>query len=365
MKDTEKYGKLFEEKEPEKEAAFKSTDAKDTVRSAEQQIGVNQQLFADSLERATEEEKQRWQALRGIDLAALSEQEQAQMLQIGRKILDELDEDIAAHPDAAAEAAERVLFLARSYKDRWEALETLIIAASKKGLTEINNSTNKRTLKGMVGKVDIEKRQISDAKGNIPEPGHPFKRGFCRVVAVLLALAVAAMFLVPGVSALLTDDLMETVVMAMGVIVMVASYFLVGFWGAAGIMVVFALLVVGGTSIMPMALFGKLLVTLVAVVIVFFCLRAARRESTKLTSEAVQRRKDAVETVRRDAERGYRYADTLVKQIDRFLKEDKPLQAGREEKSKSHHEALYSYIEQYSKRVQTVRIGMDDCRNAK
>ena len=182
---------------------------------------------------------------------------------------------------------------------------------------------------------------------------------------MLLALAVAAMFLVPGVSALLTDDLMETVVMAMGVIVMVASYFLVGFWGAAGIMVVFALLVVGGTSIMPMALFGKLLVTLVAVVIVFFCLRAARRESTKLTSEAVQRRKDAVETVRRDAERGYRYADTLVKQIDRFLKEDKPLQAGREEKSKSHHEALYSYIEQYSKRVQTVRIGMDDCRNAK
>ena len=365
MKDLdEKNGKFFDEKEFKTTDSSKSGSDKAMMSAAWERSHAGNVAESVFLQSATEEEKKRWHALRCLDLPSLPEQEKRALLTIGRKVLEELDETMESAPDATAETAEKVLFLAEGYGDRWDALESIVVAASKKGLTEINTSTKKRTLKGMVGKLESEKSRIFRAKGEIPEPGHPVKRMFCLILALLLALGVAGMFL-PPLAGLLTEELLENAIYVVGLVLMVASCFFLGIWGAVAVMVVFGAVVYGGMSIMPVALLGKLMVTLAVAVIEFFCLRTAKREGAKLTPAVKQKRAEAVAAVRREGDLGYRVADVLVKQVEKFLKEDRALQGGRTEEIEKHHQEIRPYVEQYRNRLQTIRIGMDEFRSVK
>ena len=137
-------------------------------------------------------------------------------------------------------------------------------------------------------------------------------------------------------------------------------FFIAGFWGAVIFLVVCALLFAGAQAIMPLALFGRLLVLLILGAVALFGFARSSKERKLLTPERIKSRADAMAEIRAEAGKCRTYGDTLLRQIDTHLKEDEALQSGRDSETKQHHREINIYIRQYREKIQSLLRDMDN-----
>lgn len=310
----------------------------------------------------TEEDKKRFTAVSGPDLAALPEQEQRMMESVGKRVLreqmDKIKEGNSA-ADAAAATAEKMLYLSQNRADRWNAAEDLMVAHSKKGLTYIVHSTDTRSLEGLCGGFPETIAGVRSRVKDLPETGSKGWRTTCLLITLAMVAVALLVFLHPGIAALFTEERVEDVLVAVGAIATIAMFFLGGFWGAAITLVVLALLFAGAQAIMPLALFGKLLVVLVAAVIGIFTFSMYCDENRKLKPEIIRKRSDDLAWIRKEAEKCRRYGKGLIRQVETYLKEDEALQSDRDDEIRQHHREIQIYIRQYRDKIKSLLSDLD------
>lgn len=299
----------------------------------------------------TAEDAAKFSALQGTALLALPDEETDEHCLMGLIQLAGQMKNVEKEPDAAAVTAEKVLFLATTRTERWQAAEDLMVTASKKGLTMINKSTGKRTLEGLLGQLPDTLGKLRGRINRLPEAGSRSKHAVSLVVLALMVVAMLLVLFHPAISGLFTNDNVYDVAILVGAIATILVFFFVGFWPAVATLVVAALLMAGVEAIMPLALFGKLLVLLVLAVIAAWAFWRARKEGAKLTKDVLRRRAEELEEIWLETELCGRYVEHLAKQVDELLREDKLMQDNREEKAREHHHKIHEYIAQYRDKI--------------
>ena len=360
--DNEKWGKFSEEKETKNTGISSGTTLMGIQLTPEQEARMSRMLQSAPEERVSEQEKRRFESVRGVDLTALSAQERSTMENLDKRILreqmgdSEQDKSIAGD---AAEVADKVLYLASSRVDRWDAVEDIVVAHSKMGLTKIARSTDTRTLKELRGQFPNTVAGVRSRVEKLPEIGNRGKRIRNLVLGVVMAALMTQVLFTPYVVALFTAGRVYDVLVGVGALGTIAMFFIAGFWGAVIFLVVCALLMAGAEAIMPLALFGRLLVLLILGAIAIFGFVRSGKEKKLLTPERIKSRADAMAEIRAEAEKCRTYGNALIHQIDTHLKDDEALQSGRDSESRQHHREINIYIRQYRDKIQSLLRDMD------
>lgn len=305
---------------------------------------------------ATEEDRKRFGAATGAGLLDMTEAQREEMLLSGRRVLREQMKDLPEDKErsrTAALSAEKVLFLCDTESDRWYAAEKLMVAHSKHGLTMITKSSQKRTLEGLLSSVPDALASIRNRVSALPETGSRKKQIFNLVLFFAMLVVMALVHFHPALAALFTEENVYDALVAVGAIATIVMFFVGGFWGAVAFLVIFALILTGLQAIMPIAMVGKLLVFLILGLIAFFSFRGYAKESKKLRPATRKRRADEIAALKAEAATWRTYTETIVKQVDAFLKEDEPKQNGRDDETKEHHHEIQVYIRQYRDKMQS------------
>lgn len=305
---------------------------------------------------ATEEDRKRFGAATGAGLLDMTEAQREEMLLSGRRVLREQMKDLPEDKErsrTAALSAEKVLFLCDTESDRWYAAEKLMVAHSKHGLTMITKSSQKRTLEGLLSSVPDALASIRNRVSALPETGSRKKQIFNLVLFFAMLVVMALVHFHPALAALFTEENVYDALVAVGAIATIVMFFVGGFWGAVAFLVIFALILTGLQAIMPIAMVGKLLVLLILGLIAFFSFRGYAKESKKLRPATRKRRADEIAALKAEAATWRTYTETIVKQVDAFLKEDEPKQNGRDDETKEHHHEIQVYIRQYRDKMQS------------
>ena len=304
---------------------------------------------------ATEEDKKRFGPATGASLVDITEEQRKEMLLSGRRVLREQMKDLPEDKErsrTAALSAEKVLFLCDTESDRWYAAEKLMVAHSKHGLTMITKSSKKRTLEGLLSSVPDALASIRNRVSALPETGSRRTQLFDLVLFFVMLVVMAMVHFHPTLAALFTEDNVYNALMVVGTIGTIAVFFIGGFGGAIAFLVIYALIVAGLQAIMPIALAGKLLVLLILGLIAIFSFRGYAKESKKLRPATRKRRADEIAVLKAEAAKWRTYAETIVNQVDTYLKEDEAKQNGRNDEDKGHHYEIQAYIRQYRDKMQ-------------
>lgn len=330
-----------------KESAFERSDNSNLLPEVDTAAALKELMAAAESPELQEELR----TTPGSQIAALPEERQTRLSLAGISLMKKQMNDVEKDPDAAAATAEKMLYLADSAYLRWEAVEGLIVASSQKGLTSRSKSTGARTLDGLCGQLSGEINGVRSRADALPEIGSRGKRTAMLVLAVLVVAAAALVLLHPTVSGWFTDESVKDFAVAVCAILVIAAFFLAGLWGSVAVLVVMALLMAGAEAIMPLALFGKLLVLLVLAVVAILALRSSLKESSKLTAAVFARRASQIETLRTEVTRIRVYGKKLLEQMDTYLKEDEKKQDSRSDESREHHDKIREYAKQYRSKV--------------
>ncbi|MBE6918363.1 MAG: hypothetical protein E7469_01605 [Ruminococcaceae bacterium] len=283
----------------------------------------------------------------GSQIAALPKEKQSDLALAGISLLRKQMDNAEKDPDAAAATAEKMLYLADSAYFRWAAVEKLIVVASKKKLTKVVKATGTRSLEGFCGQLRGEVDGVRSRASALPEIGSRGKRTAMLVLAVLMVAAAAMVLLNPTVSGWFTDESVKDFAVAVCAILVIAAFFLAGLWGSVAVLVVMALLMAGAEAIMPLALFGKLLVLLVLAIVAILALRSFLKESSKLTAAVRARRASQIAALRTEEKQIRAYGEKLLEQMDAYLKEDEAEQDSRSDELREHHEDIREYAKQH------------------
>lgn len=311
---------------------------------------------------ATEEEKRRFAAVSGPDLVDLPEEERRELQLSGLWVLkDQLhleskdDEGLRE----TARTAEKMLFLSRVPQVRDWASRIFVRAHIHYAIQHGENIRDPMACE--LSDIPDTIAALQRRKEALPERGDPKKKKVNLIVCLVMLAAMAAVWFIPAISALFTEENVSNALMAIGVIAVIAAFFIGGFGGSAVVLVLYALLVAGLQAILPMALLGKVLVLLLLGSIGFFAFRKYAGEAKKLKPAQVRRRADELTALNVEVERCISYINGLEEQVDACLQKytsERESSAGGEAafKAASMKNNLEKYKERLRKQRGTLRL---------